>query len=121
MFIQTEFTPNPETLKFLPGKTILEKGTLEFKTKQDAVSNELAKSIFELDSVKGIFIGKDFLTITKSKNAEWEEIKPNILSRILDFFASGLQLEAAEEKKVGEEKNYSGKDLEIVNTETQSL
>ena len=114
MFIQTEFTPNPETLKFLPGKTILKNGTMEFKTKQDAVSNELAKSIFELEYVKAIFIGKDFLTITKSKNAEWEEIKPNILSRILDFFASGLQLEA-EENKINEEKNYSGKDLEIVN------
>ena len=65
MFIQTEDTPNPDTLKFLPGKTLLNQGTLEFKTKKEAIKNNFAKILFEDENVKSVFIGKDFVTITK--------------------------------------------------------
>ena len=67
MFIQTEDTPNPDTLKFLPGKILLDQGTLEFKTKKEAISNNFASILFEDQNVKSVFIGKDFVTITKKK------------------------------------------------------
>ena len=69
MFIQTEDTPNPDTLKFLPGKVLIEKGTLEFKTKKEAASNNFASILFEDQNVKSVFIGKDFVTITKKKKS----------------------------------------------------
>ena len=66
MFIQTEETPNPATLKFIPGMVLLEKGTLEFKSPEEAIKNSLASKLFTDENVKGVFIGKDFLTVTKS-------------------------------------------------------
>ena len=87
MFIQTEDTPNPDTLKFLPGKTLLDQGTLEFKTKKEAIKNNLAKILFEDENVKSVFIGKDFVTITKKNKIDWDSIKPQILSKILEFFS----------------------------------
>ena len=86
MFIQTEDTPNPDTLKFLPGKVLIEEGTLEFKTKKEAASNNFASILFEDQNVKSVFIGKDFVTITKKK-VDWDSIKPTILSKILEFFS----------------------------------
>ena len=89
MFIQTEETPNPATLKFLPGRTILSKGTLEFKDKEEASKFSLARELFGNVNVKGVFIGKDFLTVSKSPDVEWEVLKPSILSIMMDFFSSG--------------------------------
>ena len=115
MFIQTEDTPNPDTLKFLPGKTLLNEGTLEFKTKKDAVSNNLATILFEEKNVKSVFIGKDFLTITKKKTVDWDSIKPKILSKILEFFALGESIDTIDNYKPEEkEPQYSKKDLQIV-------
>ena len=96
MFIQTEETPNPATLKFLPGKIILEKGTLEFKSQEEASKNSLAAKLFADENVKGVFIGKDFLTVTKSESVEWEILKPTLLSSILDYFSSGGEVENSE-------------------------
>ena len=93
MFIQTEETPNPNTLKFLPGKVILKEDSLEFKTKDEAKSNILAESLFEDDNVSGVFIGKDFVTITKSKDTDWDLVKPNLLAKIHDFLVSGQTFE----------------------------
>ncbi len=116
MFIQTEETPNPETLKFLPGKVILDKGTLEFKSIEEAEDNSLAKILFQDDNVANVFIGKDFLTITKSsKDLEWDLIKPNILSKILDFFSSGGQIKFSKKESKVDQKKYKDKDQEIVN------
>ena len=98
MFIQTENTPNPDTLKFLPGKTLLDKGTLEFKTKKDATKNNLAKILFEEENVKSVFIGKDFVTITKNNKVDWDSIKPQILSKILEFFSLGESVNNDEER-----------------------
>ena len=115
MFIQTENTPNPDTLKFLPGKTLLDKGTLEFKTKKDATKNNLAKILFEEENVKSVFIGKDFVTITKNNKVDWDSIKPQILSKILEFFSLGESVNNDEEQHSNEKKeNYNSKDLKIV-------
>ena len=117
MFIQTEETPNPATLKFLPGKTLLAKGTLEFKSPEEATKNSLASKLFTDANVKGVFIGKDFLTVTKSESVEWEILKPTLLSSILEYFSSGGEIENFELKtnvKVNKIK-YSKKDQEIVN------
>ncbi len=117
MFIQTEETPNPATLKFIPGMVLLESGTKEFKNKQEASKNPLAKILFSLDNVTGVFIGKDFLTITKYDEVEWESLKPTILSTILDFFSSGGSIDEASletDSKPKEEEKYSKKDAEMV-------
>ena len=113
MFIQTEETPNPSTLKFIPGKVLLEGGTQEFKSKKDAKSNNLANMLFEDENVDGVFIGKDFITITKSDQVNWESLKPFILSKIHDFLSSGKKVESQNNKKKIKE-NYNKKDLEIV-------
>ena len=113
MFIQTEETPNPLTLKFIPGKVLLEKGTQEFKSKKDAKSNSLANILFEDENVDGVFIGKDFITITKSDQVNWESLKPSILSKIHDFLSSGKKVEVSNTKKKIKE-NYNKKDQEIV-------
>ena len=117
MFIQTEETPNPSTLKFLPGKVLLEKGTLEFKSPEEATKNSLASKLFVDDNVKGVFIGKDFLTVTKSESVEWEILKPTLLSSILEYFTAGGEIENPEnDTKLKEEKiKYTKKDQEIVN------
>ena len=117
MFIQTEETPNPATLKFLPGKTILSKGTLEFKDKEEASKFSLARELFGNVNVKGVFIGKDFLTVSKSPDVEWEVLKPSILSIMMDFFSSGGSIEVDEEtatKSSAENIKYSKEEQEIV-------
>ena len=117
MFIQTEDTPNPATLKFIPGLVLLKTGTLEFKSKKQAEENSLAKQLFSENNVKGVFIGKDFLTITKSDEVEWESLKPSILSTILDFFSSGGEIDSDPKPKPDlddTKTKYSKKDLEIV-------
>ncbi len=114
MFIQTEETPNPSTLKFLPGETLLDKGTLEFKSKKEAKNNSLARLLFDDENVSGVFIGQDFITVTKSGKVEWEIIKPGILSKIHDFFSSGKKIEKTKTQKSKEETNYNKKDLKIV-------
>ena len=88
MFIQTEHTPNPSTLKFVPGKVVMKKGTANFQNKETATNSPLAKKIFEIEGVKSIFFGSDFITITKIDTTEWEVIKPMILGSIADYFKS---------------------------------
>jgi len=91
MFIQTENTPNPATLKFIPdGQVVLEKGTAEFKSQKQAVTKSpLALQLFEISGIEGIFFGSDFITVTKSSDAEWTKIKAEILATIMDFYVSG--------------------------------
>ncbi|MEM6619702.1 MAG: NifU N-terminal domain-containing protein, partial [Pseudomonadota bacterium] len=78
MFIQTESTPNPATLKFLPGQTVLGTGTADFPTADAAVSSPLAAGIFAITGVSGVFFGPDFVTVTKTEPTEWDHIKPAI-------------------------------------------
>lgn len=88
MFIQTEATPNPATLKFLPGKVVLENGTAEFLNAEQAQASPLAATLFELPSIKGVYFGFDFITVTKT-DAEWQHLKPAILGAIMEHFMSG--------------------------------
>jgi Fe-S cluster biogenesis protein NfuA len=98
MFIQTETTPNPEVLKFLPGREVLGEGAREFKTVEEGASSPLAKALFDLGDVTRVFFGPDFLTVTKDADAEWPHLKAPILAAIMDHFTSGraLLLDATE-------------------------
>ncbi|XP_032434897.1 NFU1 iron-sulfur cluster scaffold homolog, mitochondrial [Xiphophorus hellerii] len=91
MFVQTQDTPNPNSLKFLPGRTVLEEGTMNFAAPRDAFCSPLARQLFRIDGVKSVFLGPDFITITKSnETVEWKVIKPDVYAAIMDFYASGL-------------------------------
>ena len=89
MFIQTEPTPNPATLKFIPGKTVLGDGTLDFRDKSEATASPLAQRLFGVDGVTGVFLGSDFISVTKSEADEWQHIKPAILGAIMEHYLSG--------------------------------
>jgi len=89
MFIQTEQTPNPATLKFLPGRDVLGSGSAYFPTPEDASVSPLAQRLFEIDGVTGVFFGADFLTITKDDDKDWYLLKPSILGVIMEHFTAG--------------------------------
>ena len=93
MFIQTEATPNPATLKFLPGRTVLDSGTLEMRDRAEAVKSPLAERLFGIPGVGGVFLGSDFITVTK-QDAEWPQLKPAILGIIMEHFMSGAPIVA---------------------------
>lgn len=88
MFIQTEATPNPATLKFLPGKVVLEDGTADFRDAEEADASPLATALFGVPGVTGVFFGYDFITVTKG-DKEWQHLKPAILGTIMEHFMSG--------------------------------
>ena len=89
MFIQTENTPNPATLKFLPGLTVMEKGTADFKQVSGAENSPLAQALFLTDGITGVFLGSDFITVTKSNEKSWDLLKPLVLGGIMEHFQSG--------------------------------
>jgi Fe-S cluster biogenesis protein NfuA len=89
MFIQTESTPNPRTLKFLPGRDVLGAGSREFADADAALASPLATALFNVDGVERVYLGGDFLTITKSEAIEWPHLKPHLLAAIMDHFTSG--------------------------------
>ena len=89
MFIQTEATPNPATLKFLPGCDVMAAGTANFAGPETARRSPLALRLFEIDGVAGVFLGSDFITVTKMDSREWETMKPMVLGAIMDHFTSG--------------------------------
>ena len=88
MFIQTETTPNPATLKFLPGREVLGERTANFTAAEEAAVSPLAARLFELPDVTGVFLGQDFITVTKA-DGDWQDLKPQILGEIMDHFMSG--------------------------------
>lgn len=89
MFIQTEQTPNPATLKFLPGKTVLEEGTADFKKTEETACSPLARRIFSLQGVQGVFFGRDFISVSKSDDTDWSVLKPMVLAVLMEHFSSG--------------------------------
>jgi Fe-S cluster biogenesis protein NfuA len=91
MFIQTEATPNPATLKFLPGRAVLDGGTLELRGKEEAAQSPLAERLFGVAGVSGVFFGSDFIAVTKDVG-EWQQLKPMILGAIMEHFMSGAPL-----------------------------
>src|SRR5262249_23830153 len=88
MFIQTEATPNPATLKFIPGKPVLGEGTLEFRNSAETKGSPLAARLFEIDGVTGVFFGSDFISVTKG-DGEWQHLKPAVLGAIMEHYLSG--------------------------------
>ncbi len=88
MFIQTEQTPNPQTLKFLPGKVVMDEGTAFFQNIDQALNSPFAKRLFAVDGVSGVFFGSDFITITKNQSIDWQVMKPLILGSIMDHYNS---------------------------------
>ncbi len=91
MFIQTEATPNPATLKFIPGRTVLDSGTMEFSSREAASRSPLAERLFGVPGVTGVFYGTDFVTVTKD-DSDWQHLKPAILGAIMEHYMSGAPL-----------------------------
>ena len=98
MFIQTEQTPNPQTLKFLPGKVVMDEGTAFFQNIEEASNSPFAKRLFELEGVEGVFFGSDFITITKNQSTDWQVMKPLILGSIMEHYNSGKETIEQESK-----------------------
>ena len=120
MFIQTEETPNPATLKFLPGQTVLGTGTANFSEGDNTESSPLAKKLFGVDGVVGVFLGSDFITITKKEDFLWEHIKPALLGTIMDFLQSGEEI-LNEGSGDSSHDTHEGPDSEIVKKITDLL
>jgi len=108
MFIQTEQTPNPATLKFLPGCTVMPTGTANFPERGTAARSPLAERLFELPEVAGVFLGSDFITVTKAGDSDWHPLKPAVLAAIMEHFTAGRPVvtgESAEGTVPAEEDN----------------
>jgi len=114
MFIQTESTPNPATLKFLPGQTVLELGTADFPNAEAATKSPLARRIFAVDGVTGVFFGTDFVTVTKAGGVDWPHVKPAILGAIMEHFQSGAAVMEGGASAAGGHAEHSGEDGDIV-------
>jgi len=113
MFIQTESTPNPATLKFMPGQQVLDMGTADFPSEAAAGSSPLAKRIFAVGGVSGVFFGNDFVTVTKTEGREWDHVKPAVLGAIMEHFQSGEPVIAGE-RAASAHADHTGEDGDIV-------
>lgn len=111
MFIQTEQTPNPATLKFLPGRDVMESGTADFPDRESAGRSPLAERLFQIEGVTGVFLGADFVTVTKAEDKEWYLLKPAILGVIMEHFTAGRPVILA---GAGEDEGASAEDSEVV-------
>ncbi|MEL6318119.1 MAG: NifU family protein [Pseudomonadota bacterium] len=113
MFIQTEATPNPATLKFLPGATVMAAGSAEFGSIEAAASSPLAQRLFAVDGVENVFFGPDFISVTKTGETEWPQLKPAVLGAVMEHFQSGEPVMAGEASESGHAA-HDGPDGEIV-------
>ena len=121
MFIQTEATPNPATLKFMPGQTVMgAQPPADFPNAEAAKASPLASALFALEHVTGVFFGADFITVTKD-DAEWQHIKPAILTTIMDHFVAGLPIMHAREVGTAAQEDEAGPDAEIIGAIKQLL
>ena len=119
MFVQTELTPNPNSLKFLPGKIVSKNGSFEI-TKKDETSNELIKNLFSISGVESIYLGKDFISVNKLEKANWDELKHIIVSLINDFYSTGK--EYVVEKNLNEEsENLDELEIRIIKILDQKI
>jgi Fe-S cluster biogenesis protein NfuA len=110
MFIQTEQTPNPSTLKFLPGRVVMEKGTLDFADAASATNSPLARRLFAIEGVERVFFGSDFVTVSKAADKDWQILKPSILGGIMEHYTSGEPVVASE----GQAVEAAAEDDEVV-------
>jgi len=111
MFIQTEQTPNPATLKFLPGRVVMDHGTADFPASDSAGGSPLARRLFDVTGVERVFLGSDFVTVTKSANEDWQVLKPAILGAIMEHYTSG---EPVIETAAAASAEAAGDDDEVV-------
>ena len=120
MFIQSEATPNPATLKFIPGKPVLPTGVLDYRDADAALASPLASSLFGIDGVNGVFLGQDFISVTKRENLAWQHLKPAVLGVIMEHYMSGAPVVAGAEHSSNAAdtaaEEYSPDDQEIVDT-----
>ncbi len=112
MFIQTETTPNPATLKFLPGRAVMDAGTAHFESADAAGRSPLAARLFEVPGVEGVFLGADFVTVTKAADRDWQVLKPALLGVIMEHFTAGHPVMTADADAADE--SFSADDAEIV-------
>ncbi|MEO6298629.1 MAG: NifU family protein [Paracoccaceae bacterium] len=112
MFIQTESTPNPATLKFLPGEAVLDLGTADFPSAETAGKSPLATRIFAVSGVTGVFLGMDFVTVTKADAVDWQHIKPAILGAIMEHYQSGAAVMEGDAQVA--HQSHDGPDGDIV-------
>jgi Fe-S cluster biogenesis protein NfuA len=116
MFIQTEATPNPATMKFLPGRAVLESGTLDIPSRDAAAQSPLAERLFDIPNVAGVFFGSDFISVTKA-DGEWQQIKPAILGAIMEHYMSGAALLASgAEPAAADDEFFDASDADTVAT-----
>ncbi|HWE19181.1 MAG TPA: NifU family protein [Hyphomicrobiaceae bacterium] len=115
MFIQTEPTPNPATLKFIPGKAVLGDDTVDYRSKAEAAASPLAARLFEIEGVTGVFLGSDFISVTKG-DTEWPHIRPAILGAIMEHYMSGAPVVGSETTSAGLEEQYDPRDEDTVRT-----
>lgn len=123
MFIQTERTPNPATLKFLPGREVMASGTAHFPDAESAQRSPLAERLFQVEAIEGVFFGADFISVTKSEGADWHVLKPAILGIIMEHYVAGTPLfhasAGADDASVsgeGEEAAIAGQIRELIET-----
>ncbi len=114
MFIQTESTPNPATLKFLPGQAVLGAGTADFPSADSAGDSPLAERLFSVDGVTGVFLGADFVTVTKSDAVAWEHIKPALLGAIMEHYQSGQPVMTGDAAPGTGHAEHDGPNAEVV-------
>ncbi len=115
MFIQTEPTPNPATLKFLPGRAVLASGTLDIRDKAAATQSPLAERLFGIAGISGVFFGSDFIAVTKT-DGEWQQLKPAILGAIMEHFMSGAPIVSGADAAPTNDEFFEAKDSETVAT-----
>ena len=112
MFIQTEETPNPATMKFLPGRDVMGEGTMDIVSSEQAAQSPLAQALFAVDGVRGIFLGKDFITVTKEDAKGWATMKPPVLTAIMEHFTANKPIVSPSEKT--ETTVETGENAEII-------
>ena len=114
MFIQTEATPNPSTLKFLPGVAVMTSGSAEYGSAEAAAGSPLARRVFGVEGVRNVFFGPDFISITKGDEVEWAHVKPALLGAIMEHFQSGAPVVETGDDAEGGHADHDGPDAEIV-------
>lgn len=115
MFIQTENTPNPNTMKFLPGQDVLGERTAFFTDSDNAKASPLASALFVLADIRAVFFGSDFITVTKTESSNWDVLKPQILTTVMEHYQSGLPLMgAATTEKAASNETYSEDEQQVV-------
>ena len=114
MFIQTEETPNPSTLKFLPGREVLPNGSMDFRSEQDAKNSPLAEALFNVDGVVGVFLSDDFITITKRNDKDWHLMKPGLLGVIMEHFTANRPVIISDDENSKSGSSVKDEDEDVV-------